>query len=529
MNNSNSSYVRNCFPKSPLYLVLLSLGLSFCGSAQSSNWTNQINLPFQRPDSLENSIRELIDQYPDKAIIGTFQALEIPISTSALEETEGKFNLGRNDFPSYWYLSSELSSEDRLIGNESGDLFRGQKEILLGPLYKEVQLEILDLPPYGNSSVSIDGRIIARKDLAEFGDAGPCQINPFCVDSLNPLIDAAVHILWINSNLAGFCSGTLMNNTAGDYKGYILSAEHCALTPSFTSGFDFDRWAFTFNYHSSSCQNPATPNGINKDRLIGASLIAHSDDNGGDFGSDFLLMELNEPIPLNFDAYWAGWNRSAINPLSGQCLHFPAGDIMKLSTYRRRLEAGTFGDIDQETHWLVEWSANSGGYGSTEPGSSGSAIYDQQQLVSGTLTGGSSSCEKPDALDYFGSFYYHWDLNGNVPSQQLKPWLDPLNSQTLALGGMRRGDSLSPPTTSQWTLGPNPIQKNQVKFSGYTNLSATIEVRWLSLDGRSRNERYFPAYFEKELIIPFPFRESGLYFLEITQAGQMTRYKIIKP
>ncbi|MDZ7845750.1 MAG: hypothetical protein U5L96_02655 [Owenweeksia sp.] len=128
----------------------------------------------------------------------------------------------------------------------------------------------------------------------------------------------------INVVLGGleyWCTGTRINNTALNFKPYVLTAEHCGLTGSnqIASAGDLDKWQFFFNYSGNGCANPNSENEVNFSSITGSEFVSRSDDNGGDFGSDFLLLKLTDTTSFNQlnRPYFAGWNRADSKPLRG--------------------------------------------------------------------------------------------------------------------------------------------------------------------------------------------------------------------
>ena len=89
----------------------------------------------------------------------------------------------------------------------------------------------------------------------DFGDSDPCEINVNCSEGANwqNQRDAAVRISFRDQGSFYWCSGTIMNNTAGGCTPYIISADHCA--ESSTSS-DFGQSIFYLNYQSVDCNNP---------------------------------------------------------------------------------------------------------------------------------------------------------------------------------------------------------------------------------------------------------------------------------
>ncbi len=528
MNNWNSFYAKSFF------LSLFnwgSLSLFFCCLSVSAQSIEETDLAFSQLDlkQLSHSFKSSENANPDKALAGFYQSLNQPLFSDSRAKKTHSQRLGHEALTTYYYLSYLIAAEDSLFLDESLFRLKESRLELLGPFSSTRELVLKDAPPYNNSSITVKGLIYRPKSIADFGDAGACQINPFCLDSTNQNLRAMVHILWVNGNLAGFCSGSLVNNTALDFKPYILSAEHCALTPNLSSSSDFARWAFTFNYFSRSCKNPNSPQAINQDRLVGANLLARSDDNGGDYGSDLLLLELNQNIPSSFNAYYAGWNRWDRAAKSGLCYHFPAGDILKVSSYKKDAVSSSFTELSQNTHWKIEWSANSAGHGTTEAGSSGAPIFDQNGLVVGTLTGGGSACDNLEAPDYFGRFDYHWDSNGNNANRRLRDWLDPINSGTLALDGMEENEGLNPRVSPQWTIAPNPFTSTQsLSLIGLQNIQEPLKVRWTDLGGKIRIEEFHPPRLDGEIELNCPFQEAGIYLVEVIQGSSIKQFKIMK-
>ena len=99
------------------------------------------------------------------------------------------------------------------------------------------------------------------------------------------------------SNGSGWCSGTLIANTSNTFEPYFLTAHHCQLIGN---NPDFGLWRFDFDYESANCQNPGVepvPRSV-----LGSELISNRAE------TDFMLLKIN-PIPLNYDVYFNGWNR----------------------------------------------------------------------------------------------------------------------------------------------------------------------------------------------------------------------------
>lgn len=285
-----------------------------------------------------------------------------------------------------------------------------------------------------------------------FNSSEFCQVNANCSEGNNwqNQINASCRIQIIDGWSSGWCSGAMINTTANDCTPYVLSADHCFDGGGISSN-DLNQAIFYFNYQSNGCNTPQ--NEPSYDALTGCQLVSNSGGEGNNGDSDFFLVELNsEP---NFNPYFAGWNRSNTPATSGVSVHHPSGDIKKISTYTSTLsDAGGLGwGNNNNTHWRVTWASTSNGHGVTEGGSSGSPIFDQNGLIVGKLTGGSSYCDATSSPDVYGKMWYSWDQMGNTSGQQLKPWLDPNNTNVTSLQGRYCDDGVpgcTDPTASNY-------------------------------------------------------------------------------
>jgi hypothetical protein len=267
-----------------------------------------------------------------------------------------------------------------------------------------------------------DPRKFAEKSLAT---SGWCNINASC-EVADAYRDQKRSVLLMMVDGNAFCTGTLINNTRQDGTPYVLSANHCYRTPSTV--------VFWFNWDSNSCQTSAAPAVIQS--VSGAKNRARFAYNSLTFtGSDMWLLELNQDVPYEYNAFFTGWNRTT-DPLSIDSvvtLHHPLGDLKKISWSTDSLQIWGYGGTKPiyDTHWRVKsWDK-----GTTEGGSSGAPLLDQNGLIIGHLHGGHASCALK-LPDWFGRFTKSWD-GGGTSATQLKPWLDPLGTSPLTLSGMQ--------------------------------------------------------------------------------------------
>ena len=276
----------------------------------------------------------------------------------------------------------------------------------------------------------------------DFGGSEPCEVNINCEEgqAWQDVKHSIVRILTKNGNVSSWCSGSLVNNTRNDYTPYILTADHCAQRYGgiYASPADLAKWLFYFNFESDNCSNPLVRPPLFS--TVGAVKMAGA---GLESGSDFYLIMLSHDIPGDYLPFYNGWDRSGVAAASGVCIHHPEGDIKKISIFNTTLVSSEYGTTPG-THWKVTWSPTVNGNGVTEPGSSGSPLFDETGHILGCLTGGTpgSSCTRLLDPDYFGKFDYSWESNGSADSTQLRPWLDPDNTGTLVLPGSYNNDQV---------------------------------------------------------------------------------------
>jgi lysyl endopeptidase len=261
-----------------------------------------------------------------------------------------------------------------------------------------------------------------------FGESQPCHININCPEGANWQTQkrGVVRIRVVATEGVGWCSGSLINTTRQDGTPYVLSAYHCAdgLT------VDFAQWTFFFNYESPNCANPTTE--PTSRSLQGCTARS------GARETDFLLFELNQRVPADFNAHFNGWNRdSTVLPTSETMIHHPNGDIKKISlgvnaptilTNAVTWSNNAYSPPNSHLSYTLE-------QGGMEGGSSGSPMFDQFGRIVAQLHGGANSPDRCTIVYALGGWLAKsWNGNG-TPTSRLKDWLDPTNSNVLTQNG----------------------------------------------------------------------------------------------
>ena len=233
-------------------------------------------------------------------------------------------------------------------------------------------------------SVLIDApRESAAKDLSDVGSSGACNIDISCSDS--PLSPTVAKYLFTDGQGSTFlCTGGLLNDTGNTGTPWFITAAHCV-----DSGSEASTMQFYWNFRSSSCGGgPITPL---SETFGGATLLSTSE------VYDTSFMRLNQAPPTSARAGWNGQEVTQVQNVTG--IHHPSGDLQKISFGQLIAYTGIIDPAVDDSHFVIEWQN-----GVTEPGSSGSGIFNTSNQLLGVLTGGFSSCDVPDGQDFYGRF-----------------------------------------------------------------------------------------------------------------------------
>ncbi|HWB64528.1 MAG TPA: T9SS type A sorting domain-containing protein [Chitinophagales bacterium] len=245
--------------------------------------------------------------------------------------------------------------------------------------------------------------------LKAFGDAGNCEYNINC-SQFSAWATQKRAVVCLVSGGNEFCSGALVNNTANDGTPYVLTANHC--------GPADNTWVFRFNWEAPGCTNPTSS--PSSQSISGCTTVANN------ATSDFYLVKMSSAPPSNYNVFYAGWTTSRTPATSVTGIHHPQGDIKKCSQANNAVSATSYnaGNGTAQVWQIGQWTT-----GVTEPGSSGSPLFDQNKRIIGQLYGGPSYCGATGSnlSDYYGRFCTSWDT-GSTSATRLKEWLDPGNT-----------------------------------------------------------------------------------------------------
>ncbi|MEO1129591.1 MAG: proprotein convertase P-domain-containing protein [Planctomycetota bacterium] len=250
--------------------------------------------------------------------------------------------------------------------------------------------------------------------------SGSCNLDVVCgaadgfpeVDNWRDIIQS---VAVYSTGGSTFCTGFMVNNARNDLTPYFMTADHCGIgagnAPSLVT---------YWNFQNSTCRAPGSAASGGAGDGVLSQFISGSTFRAGYSTSDMTLVELSADPDPAWEVAYAGWDRSGVDATNAIAVHHPNTDEKRISfeddptTITSYLQAsgGT-------THVRVEdWDL-----GTTEPGSSGSPLFDQNGRVIGQLHGGFAACGNDDA-DWYGRFFLSW-TGGGTSSSRLSDWLDP--------------------------------------------------------------------------------------------------------
>lgn len=277
-------------------------------------------------------------------------------------------------------------------------------------LEDEVQLEL--------THVGAGYRNVLGMGIPSVAKQGSCNNDVICPEG-DPWRDQISSVAAFSTGGSAFCTGTLIMDAEATFRNFFLTAAHCGMN----SGNAPSLVVF-WNFESPTCG--ALGGGSLSENQTGSVFRASRAD------VDMTLLELDDDPDEAFGVYYAGWDRSGVAPTGSVGIHHPNTDEKAIS-FNDDLLATSNSCISSggvASHWEVDnWED-----GTTEPGSSGSALFHPTtKRVIGFLSGGDASCENPAGLDCYGKFSVGWD--GDSSSTRMRDWLDPNLTGLLTVDG----------------------------------------------------------------------------------------------
>ncbi|MCD6565022.1 MAG: trypsin-like peptidase domain-containing protein [Bacteroidales bacterium] len=350
-------------------------------------------------------------------------------------------------------------------------------------------------------------RIINSKD-EWYNTSGPCNVDINCPEGQDWQSEKNAvcreFIYKADHGYSELCTGVLISNTSETDTPYLLTSNHCIEDTSHA-----ENTIFVFQYESPECDGP---DGSVAKSISGSELKATSEN------LDFTLVELNEIPPITYNPIYAGWSNLDIPPENSVTIHHPNGDVKKISVDNDPAVVTSYSTFDENAFWnILQWDV-----GTTEAGSSGAPLFDQDHKVVGVLSGGDAHCGN-SVNDYFLRLTDAWD-DYSSSGEQLKYWLDPENSGATSVNHRDPYLAVEINNYSDIVVYPNPA----------SGLVSFIQNKFSP--GAIRVQVYHPAgYILQDVEMEFTGSridldltglKTGLYFIRISQGAKNETFKV---
>ncbi|MDD6211249.1 MAG: trypsin-like peptidase domain-containing protein [Bacteroidales bacterium] len=404
-------------------------------------------------------------------------------------------------------------NEDRsmLLGSFTSENNREDKTFLTQYINgRSIYVEYVAPAGAKKSTIFID-RVVYIFDKCFTPNKGPfspdgsaaCQINTSCLagSGYDVEIKSALMILLKDSvgEYWGHCSGVLVNdgtNYVARFKPLVFTSNHCYENSKGELGEVAD-WLFLFRHESSSCSSDGSDLIKNTTKsALGAKVLSRDE---GSLRSDYLLLELNNTVKdiAKYDVAFAGYSfsesfiplGSTSEPLVG--VYHPEGDVKKI-LISEAAATSTGWNKPGDDHWDVRATT---GF-KTEPGASGSPLFNHKHQVIGVCHGGvpSVTCNSPltERITCYGKLSdankNSGDLWGYLMGTEAGTYVPPIDG-----GGPSGYDLTIQPTVTNAVEDQQPIVK--VFLQGQFYKDKEVAILHLTVNKQPFDDRvYYPLH-----------------------------------
>lgn len=269
-------------------------------------------------------------------------------------------------------------------------------------------------------------------DLSQNTKLGPCHNDVTCFPSWGTVASAVSGIGVVSKVGELMCTGTLLADTDPQSTNNLyLTANHCIANQA-----EADSAEFYWFYQTSVCDGVA-PSPASVPRTTGgADLLATMTK---EQGNDFCLLHLRRDAEIPNGVTYAGWSTATPAPNDPlTVIHHPDGSHKRISFGHAAGGSENYLDVLYDS-------------GSTEPGSSGSALLNSEQKIIGQLWGGDAACNLMASTDQYGRFAVAYPIierwlagQSVVPANDDYAQADPLAGESGEVHTSNSGATLQP-------------------------------------------------------------------------------------
>lgn len=412
------------------------------------------------------------------------------------EQLAGPYDASHNELGQLW--TPIIASSDVMLELDVATSERSKVDLLLGKINQGYRGFGTNSKGYQQPGLHLngDGKSACSPDAIK---SGSCNMDVACLDSADPWNNPRRSVGAYTIAGTDTCTGSLVNNTAGDRSLLFITASHCNVVAN-PAGI-----VVYWNFESPTCRTPgsaASGNALPKPTTTssGSTFLGRTrnpfnsgDCTNGAVCSDNTLVKLSGTADPAWNLFWAGWDHTSTGATCvpgptasstvGECagIHHPNVDEKRITFVEQNFVIGGISG-GTNTHWHAFWDPTPPILpniiappptlppGVTEPGSSGSPLYNASQRLVGVLSGGPSACGATGAnlSDFYGQLSVAWEGEG-TPATRMKDWLDPTSSGATAIDGIGM-------TPFNFTLTPASVSVCTTTDTATVNLAATYDV-----------------------------------------------------
>ena len=283
-----------------------------------------------------------------------------------------------------WIVVYDSQHPQRQVGPyQTKDLY-GETELWTASIFSSVVTVVLYTPPAATTAAQatiaeISHTYIDPSAWQETQQILGCHVDVNCRAAWRGDATAVAGLGAVGAAGVLFCSGALINDYDDEtFVGYFLTANHClngGVTNVLATQANANTLEFYWLFQTNRCDG-TVPNAVDVPRTTGgADLISVQTQAAG---NDHAFLRIRGEITPALT--YSGWSTAHPGDGNGAFgIHHPAGTF-------KRFSGGTVVQLNAN-YWRTTWTD-----GATEPGSSGSPLFDSDHRIIGQLWGDFRRC-----------------------------------------------------------------------------------------------------------------------------------------